>query len=238
MTSFGCAYWGHQPSEMHALAEQGFAWVVLPVSEDRALHDAGGVAELVAEAQIAGLRTLIAPWGVGNRFAGPALGTDDLDHTLAWWDAVNLAEPDAILWNEPNDGGMVIVGLLMDRTTRPCELRWNPDRCDLRDAVFARMDRLHLTFRGDTGPTGTMSTVLQRDALRFPRGQDVAAWVDATGMTGAQSRDPADRIMRLIDAGIQTIGVWGYPSANPSCLRNANKHAVWQAVLSAMRVRR
>jgi hypothetical protein len=251
-TRFGVAYFGtsspwHVASDLEAIVRDGFAWIVLPTTEEQVQYDARGVAARVKQAREHGLDVWLSPWGVASLFGGEGLSAagprpnvtavrDALDR---WLDVALAAEPDVLLWDEPHarPGEEERLDVLHAAQARvPAVIRqalyWNPHVCPTIDErTLAACWSVGLdAYDGDVaGAANRFRSTPAPEMVPhlWLRGFRVAATAEAAlarGIAGAAAH------------GVPLVGIWGYRGAlAPSCLACERPEVMWSAVVAAIR---
>ena len=241
MPTFGCAYWGRDVDvadrNFASLAGLGFSWVVIPVSTERMRYDRAGAATVIAAAKRHGLSTRIPPWGVGGIFGGEGIVEDGRAPraTLAWWlSCAHELQPDAMFWDEPH-GALGLRAMVEAMTSLPIPgaaqyLYINPDRSvwPVLQAVTSLAGIGIDAYRSPAVAIARLPEVRQRYGL------PVHVWVRSFGLTRRQTSRPANDLSALLDAGVDDIGVWGFPSAGCSCLDNAEPQRAWEGITATI----
>jgi hypothetical protein len=237
---YGASYWGRDATvaaeHFAEMADDGFSWVVIPVSEERATFDVDGVRRIITAGRDAGLHVSVSPWGVGRWFGGEGVaGSPSTPETALalWLDRMQSTWADAIYWDEPQSPEALrwVVSGAADTAPIPASLYINRYLCPMPDELPLHIAGVGLdNYRRTPEATGAMAT-----ALRHEYGRDVHVWVRAFRLGDDETHMPADDIRALRAAGVTDIGVWGYPSEGCSILNNANPHDTWQAIRRVVR---
>jgi hypothetical protein len=240
MTRFGCAYWGRDAERadehLGKLADEGFSWIVIPVSTERMRYDRDGVADIMAVAHDRGLEVRLAPWGVAGLFGGEGVAAagDPLRLVEAWQIGAIGLNPDALYWDEPH-GDLGIEGAWEGITEVSSSilhyLYLNVNKADWPPESMGRT----LAGIGVDAYHDFPDALLWRDRAQKRYQIPVHVWVRNFRIPDHQTHWPASVIRRLIVAGVEDIGVWGYPSDGCSILNNAEPEATWTAIMSEVR---
>ena len=240
MTRFGCAYWGRDKGmarlDFMEMVSIGISWVVIPISSERMRFDRYGAAKVVSEAERVGLETRIAPWGVGGLFGGEGVRDGEFAprKALRWWldQADQYIAPDAMYWDEPH-GEAGVMAMQWARSfnadTIPGEKQYlyiNPDRSHGWPGVATGIAGIGVDAYESVG------VALLRHLTASERyGLPVHVWVKSFGLSIHDVLKPANEIRALVEAGVEDIGIWGYPSSGCSVLDNAAPMDTWSAIV-------
>jgi hypothetical protein len=241
MPTFGCAYWGRDAGvadrDFASLPGLGFSWVVIPVSTERMRHDRAGAAAVIAAAKYHGLSTRIAPWGVGGIFGGEGVveaGPSPMA-TLTWWlSCAHELDPDAMFWDEPHGApGLQAMAHAMTTLDIPGTAQYlyiNPDRSDWPDLPTTKS----LAGIGIDAYRSPAIAIAHLPEVRIRYGLPVHVWVRSFALTKRETSRPANDLSALLEAGVNDVGVWGFPSAGCSCLDNADPRRAWSGITATI----
>lgn len=233
---FGCSYWQRDPRRARKdgahLAAAGFAWVVVPISEERMAFDFDGTAQVITALQLERLAVRVSPWGVGGLFGGEGIQGrgDPVETVLGWLDRAEHLDPDGIYWDEPK-GVHGATAISMARTFQPEHVYLNPHvGVAPSDAVLARMASIGIDcYDGDI-----VRAIDEAEGLASQHGKPIHIWVRGFRIDRAHTAHPGHQIYRLRKLGVNDIAIWGYPSPGVSCLNNDRPRKVWNAVLDGI----
>lgn len=238
MTTYGISYW-NRPSRKRAhrdataIERAGFAWVNLPVSEERMAFDRNGVGEVVDIFGSVGLEVRLSPWGVGGLFGGEGIASrGDPMLTVAEWlnRAVDL-QPHAIYWDEPKGvHGATAIDLLSPSVPIPQHVYLNP-KVGMQPSAEAMARMASVGFNCYDG-TDALSMMTLHDNIDDVAPLPTHVWVRAFGVDDPD--EPAWTIRELRRWHIDNIAVWGYPSPGCSVLDCAQPRWMWEAIEAAL----
>jgi hypothetical protein len=231
-TAFGTSYFGvrdldHARADLAAMAATGYAWILLPMTQDDAVWERSTFAQLVALARATGLEPIVSPWG-GDDFGGEGIAGPL--SVPEWLDRVRATGATTLHVDEPKARSTTIAAVL-DQWDGPAWLTIEPHRVMVLDEdTIARVEVL--------GTDAYDGSVAQRAdvtaAFHEATGRLDLAWVQAFRIRGGTEPAVGDAVRAM--AGLAPrVGVWGWKgSTGRGDLRSDDPAAVESAVARAI----
>ena len=231
-TAFGTSYFGvrdldHARADLATMARTGYAWVLLPMTQDDAVWERSTFRQLVALARDEGLEPIVSPWG-GDEFGGEGIpGPLPVD---GWIDRVRETGATTLHVDEPKARSTTIEHVL-DLWDGPAWLTIEPHRVGvLTPDVASRVDVLGTDAY--EGPVERRVEVTQ--GFRAATGRLDLAWVQAFRI-GAGDEPAVGDAVRAMAALAPRVGIWGWKgSTGRGDLRSADPLVVEAAVAAAI----
>lgn len=237
MTTYGVSYWGRGLKrafkDAERLADAGFSWVNVPISEERMAFDFDGRGKVIAMLRHFGLEVRVSPWGVGGMFGGEGIASARKPRVAVrdWLERALDLEPDALYWDEPQGAhGRDVVEEFCDIPEVPQHIYINPKvGLTPHEGTLERMASIGIDcYDGDLQRAADESA-----GIRTQYGKPVHIWLKAFRIPrGVEHVTPA-LMAALAECGLD-IAIWGYPSPGVSCLDNDRPRKVWRAITDAM----
>ena len=231
---FGCAYFGvrdldHARADLAAMRAQGFAWVLLPMTQDDAVWERRTFAALVARSIAEDLQPVISLWG-GDEFGGEGIPGP---LTVPEWIAVARETGAPVLHvDEPKNRSLGVPGVLdLWGDDANAWLTVEPHRVGRFDAETYRRPAV-------VGTDAYAGTVEERIAatvgFRAATGRLDLAWVEAFRIRAGEEARVGEAV-RAMATLAPRVGIWGWRgSTGRGDLRSDRPLEVQRAVAEAV----
>ena len=232
---FGCAYFGvrdpdHARADLAAMTAAGFAWVLLPFSQDDAAWEIPTFRLLVTMARELGLVPIISPWG-GDDFGGEGVQTSM--STLDWIARARETGAPVLHVDEPKARGITI-GQVLDAwgDDDAAWLTVEPHRAGVLDPATAG----RVAVLGTDAYDGTVQDrVASTRAFAAATGRLDLAWVQAVRVPDGGEAAIGEAVLAMAELAPR-VGIWAWKgSTGRGVLRSADPGAVQAAVDAAIR---
>jgi hypothetical protein len=233
-TQFGVAYFGvrdldHASLDLEAMRSDGFAWVLLPMTQDDAAHERSTFQALVARAESLGLLPIVSLWG-GGEFGGEGIAGP---RSVAEWVEIARDTGAPILHvDEPKNASLDAAEVLdLWGSDAGAWLTIEPDRAE----VLSPGARTRPAVIGTDAYTGSIddrvAAVLE---CRQELGRLDLAWVRAFRILQGEEPEVGAATEAMADLAPH-VGVWGWKgSTGRGELRSARPDVVRAEVARAI----